>query len=58
MNTSIYTKQGLHLLTQIVNIWVDALLSRRMMKRISLEVCRFSGQYSFQASLYVGYATC
>jgi hypothetical protein len=50
MDTSIYIGLGLQILPQIVDVWVDALLSRRTIKIISFQVCRLSRRYSFQAS--------
>jgi hypothetical protein len=47
MNTSIYIVPGIQLLPQIVNIWVNALSSRKMLEGISSQVCIFSGRYSF-----------
>jgi len=42
----------------MINVWVDALLSQKMMNNISSQVCRFSRWYSFQVFVCVGYATC
>jgi hypothetical protein len=58
MNTFIYIRQGLQRLPQMINISVNAPLSWRKMKGISSQVCKLSRWYSFQASLFVGYATC
>jgi hypothetical protein len=58
MDTFIYTRLSLQLLSQIVNVWVNALLSQRTMKRISSQVHRLSEWYLFQASSCVMYATC
>jgi hypothetical protein len=35
MDTSIYIVLGVQLLPQTVNVWVDALLSRKMLEGIS-----------------------
>jgi len=58
MNTSIYTRQELQLLPQMVNVWVYALLSRRKIEIISSQVWRLCGRYLFQVSPYVGYVAC
>jgi hypothetical protein len=58
MDTSIYIGLGLQLLPQTIDVWVDAILSRRMMEGISSQVCRLSRRYSFQTSPYVVFTTC
>jgi hypothetical protein len=50
MDTSIYTEKAHRLLPQMVNVWVDAQLSRRRMKGVSSQVYRLFRQYSFQIS--------
>ena len=42
----------------MINVWVDAPSSWKIMEGISSQVCILSRQYSFQASLYVVSATC
>ena len=58
MDTSIYIGPHLQLLPQIVNVWVDALSSQKMMEGISSQVCILSRRYSFQAYPCVMSATC
>jgi hypothetical protein len=53
MDTFIYTGRGLQRLPQIVNVWIDAPLSRKMMKGISSQVCRLSERYSQMDTLHV-----
>jgi hypothetical protein len=58
LDTSIYIGLGLQHLPQTIDAWVDALLSLRIIKRISSQVCRLSEWYLFQASPFVVSATC
>jgi hypothetical protein len=47
MDSSIYVGLGLQVLPQMVNVWINALSSWKIMKEISSQVCILSGQYSF-----------
>ena len=58
MDTSIYTRLALQLLSHTVNIWIDAPLSQKTMKEISSQDCILSQPYSFQASQCDVSATC
>jgi hypothetical protein len=58
MDTSIYTELSLQFFPYMVNVWVDAPSSQKMMEGISSQVYMLSRRYSFQASQCVVPATC